>query len=152
MPTLILPYRHKPDFTLLWQTAMKLGWKTVRWPLRPPFPELKGELALYADPLTSDILRQETRLNFPEAPLDWLVHLPNDYLQRRVVYGTLGEREALTAGWEGPWFIKPARVKMFAAAVYHSLDEPVFRELEQDTPILISAPMNFTQEWRFFIG
>jgi hypothetical protein len=152
MPTLVLPFRHKPDFTLLWQTAIEQKWKTERWPLRPPFPKLDGEIVLYCDPLTSVLLTEATGLQFDEVPLDWLTRVPEQYLRRTVRFGHLSDLEAMTQGWPGPWFIKPARDKVFAAAIYNKIADVLSQSLRDDTPILVSGPITFSQEWRFFIG
>lgn len=58
----------------------------------------------------------------------------------------------MTQNWAGPWFIKPADIKVFDAAVYAAIQDSAFNDLDPTTPILISEPVEFSQEWRFFLG
>ena len=89
---LVLPFRHKPDFTLLWQTAQELKWSCVRWPLRAPFPELGNDkIVVYVDPVTAQVFCDSTGRKLTRVPLDWLPLLPIEFTKRKIRFGLLSQ-------------------------------------------------------------
>jgi hypothetical protein len=85
-----------------------------------------------------------------EPPLDLLARVPRDFLSRTVRFGALADLR----GMEGPVFVKPADPihKSFDAGVYSAVaDVRGRRPLADDTPILVSEPVEWTSEFRCFI-
>ncbi|HSI85793.1 MAG TPA: ATP-grasp domain-containing protein [Candidatus Methylacidiphilales bacterium] len=154
MCTLILPARHSSDYTALYEAAIGLKWKVARWPLKPPFPRLRGEVVFYGDPFTAALLESETKVCFEVPPFDWLSGLDFQWIKRRVCLGPLHDfellRKTVSHNAESV-FVKPAGDKVFPAGVRVALNSVETDGLDGETPILVSEVMDFSQEWRFFI-
>src|SRR6185437_11656149 len=85
-----------------------------------------------------------------EPPIDLLAQPPAELLCRPVRFGRLSELRDL----EGPIFVKPADPvhKVFDAGVYRAVRDVRGRQsIPADTPILVSAPVEWTSEFRCFI-
>ncbi|MEM0913695.1 MAG: ATP-grasp domain-containing protein [Planctomycetota bacterium] len=79
-----------------------------------------------------------------------LASVPHGLLHRSVRYATRGQIEPI----DQPAFIKPADplAKTFDAGVYHDLrDLARGRPIPDDTPVLISDPVEWSSEFRCFI-
>ena len=149
MPTLILPPRYTPDSIALWRAAIQLGWDVERlqsW--RVPACLGDRDPVVYGEPIFGEAIAQALSLALLEPSPQWLTELPTIYLQRHIHYATLGDARAdnQTA------FIKPVRDKCFLAKVYQSGDElPAGDILPDSTPVLISEPVLWEVEFRFFV-
>ncbi len=150
MPVLLLPPRYTSDSTALWSAAISEGWHVERllnW--RVPDRLVGHEAVLYGEHLFADVVADALSLALIEAPFGWLAGLPERYLLRKVDFTTLGEARERP----GPAFMKPADDKCFPARVYSSGAELPWDSsvLPDDTPVLISEPVQWTVEYRCFV-
>lgn len=146
MPTLILPDRRNTDIPLLRDAAFRLGWDTAALPYRLPEGYQPKVPVLYGDALFCDMMAAQLGVRLIEPAEDFLVHVPPHWCYRRVWLSTLGEaRQQL----RHPHFVKPAKDKSFPATVYSSGE--ALAELEEELPVLISEPVRWEVEWRFFV-
>ena len=149
MKTLILPPRYTPDSIALYGAAVEAGWEVERlqsW--RPPSHLRDKEVALYGESLFGAVVAQELALALLEPSFRWLVDLPQRYLLRDVSFTTLGDARRYTRAA----FMKPADDKCFPARVYGSGSELEASELlPENTPVLISEPVSWEVEFRFFV-
>lgn len=148
MTTLFLPPRYTPDSISLWQAALAEGWSVRRvqgWRVTE-VPD--GPLCLYGEPLFASTVAAQVGLALLAPTLDWLPHLPAEYLQRSVRFDTLTALPAFSF----PAFVKPADDKCFVAKVYDEASAlPDAQTLPTDTPILIAEPVIWEREFRCFI-
>jgi hypothetical protein len=146
MPTLILSPRYSDDSVKLWRAALELGWEVerfARW--RYPDGFAPEEPVVFGEPLFNAVVAEQLNLELLEPPIDFLVRLDPDDLQRTVRITTAAEARRLS----GPLFVKPAAPKTFAARVYACGAE--LPELPEDEPVLISDPVEWEAEFRFFV-
>jgi hypothetical protein len=146
MPTLILSPRYTDDSVKLWRAAISQGWDVERltgWRCPEGFdPE---EPVLYGEPLFNEAVAGQLGLSVIQPPEDFLVRLPQEYVRRRVqVTNAAGARKL-----PGPVFLKPPNRKVFSARVYASGAE--LPEMPDDDSVLISEPVDWLGEFRFFI-
>lgn len=146
MPTLILSPRYSDDSITLRRAAIDLGWDVMRlasWRCPEDFePE---EPVLHAEPLFNTAVAEQLGLKLVEPPEDFLVRLPREYVGRDVRLLTAAEARTLP----GPVFLKPPNQKTFRAKVYSSGAE--LPEMPGDDPVLVSDPVEWVAEFRFFI-
>ena len=149
MQTLILPPRYSTDSIALYGAAVESGWQVERLRTWRPPAHLRGkDLALYGEPLFGAVVAQELSLALLEPPFGWLADLPRPYLLRDVSFTTLGEAR----GYPRRAFIKPADDKCFPAKVYGGgADLEASDLLPENTPVLISEPVSWEVEFRFFV-
>lgn len=150
MPILILPTRYTPDTIALWKAALGLGWTAERlqsW--QPPQAWKEREPVIYGEPLFAATVAKALGLALLEPPLDWLISLPNDSLNRQVRFMTLGEAKSIA----GRAFIKPADDKCFPAQVYDSGTElAATAEGQPDVlPCLVAEPVLWDVEYRCIV-
>lgn len=149
MPTLLLSPAGIDDTTTLWRAAQQLDWAVERlqgWRI----PEwLSGDdFIIYGEGLFVEMVADHFNLALIQAPLDWLVHLPSEFLKRKVVFITLADAKEL----DTPYFIKPAQGKSFNAQVYQSGTELNLEEhIPDDTSVLVAEPVTWDIEFRCFI-
>jgi hypothetical protein len=102
----------------------------------------------YGETLLADAIAGDLGITLLEPSADWLPRLPERHRRRDVRLTTLGE--ALTLRERA--FVKPTDEKCFPARVYAdgaAIDpDPV---LPQDLPVLVSEPVVFEVEFRFFV-
>ena len=132
----------------MWRAAVAAGWRTERlagWKM----PELATrEIAFYGESLLAAHVAQSLDVSFIEAPLDWLVHLPEEYLKRRVGYRLLGEARQD----HSVRFLKPANDKAFPAKIYRTTEDfALFDAYGDELPTLESDVVPITDEYRFFV-
>ena len=149
MPTLILPPRYTSDSIRLWKTAIAIGWEVLR--LQNWRVNLDGEIdnpVVYGEPLFAKIVADKLGIKLLDPQLDWLTTLPKSYVKRQIDYLTLKEAKNI----KETTFIKPAFEKCFAAKIYSSGEQFPNKELLADeTPVLVSEPVNWTIEFRCFV-
>ena len=146
MPTLILSPRYSDDSIRLRRAAVALGWDVMRlasW--RCPDDLEPEEPVLFAEPLFNDAVAEQLGLQVVEPPEDFLARLPEEYVKRQVRLTTALEARTLP----GPVFLKPPNRKTFPARVYASGAE--LPEMPDDDPVLVSEPVEWAAEFRFFV-
>jgi len=146
---LIISRRYSDDSRLLAEAARLEGWAVFR----AQSSTLPTELAqqpcrVYAEGFLVEHLAAQVGLELLRPPDDALVHLPPDFLGRRVWFCQASEFQPPAF----PAFIKPADRKLFPAAVYQPGETVLGLEtLHADDPLLISDPVTFLREYRFFV-
>jgi hypothetical protein len=146
---LVLSPRFTPDSIALRRVALEEKWLVERLSsYRVPEGLRQRRIALYGEALFTTIVAQELNHVLLEAPANWLMSLPKDYLQRELVLSTLAEARII----ETPRFIKPAEGKYFAAKVYQNADElPPKESQAEGMPVYLAEPVNWLKEFRCFI-
>ena len=149
VPTLVLSHRYGPDSNALFAAALAAGWDVERLhSFRCPDGLAARDPVFYGETLLADAIVGELGLVLLEPTADWLPRLPQRHRLRDVRLTTLAE--ALTI--RGRVFVKPTDEKCFPARVYADgpsiAPDPV---LPQDLPVLVSEPVVFEVEFRFFI-
>ncbi len=110
--------------------------------------DLSDGIALYGEPLFVSFVAEALRLHPIEPPLGFLARLPVELRKREVQFATLDEAGRI----EKPAFIKPASEKTFAAQIYaNGAALPTLDWLPDDTPVLISEPVQWEVEFRCFV-
>lgn len=152
-PFLVLPPRYTDDSNALWRAAIAANWDIARltdWrvPVELRERNLTNGIAVYGEPLFVAVVAEALHLEPIEPPLDFLPQLPFNLRGRAVQITTLGEARRI----EKAAFIKPAGEKTFAAQVYESgAALPPLEWLENETPVLISEPVQWEVEFRCFV-
>jgi hypothetical protein len=147
-PVLILSPRYTDDARLVRSAALEAGWEVVRaqgWRLESG--RVGGRWAVYGEPLFGRLIAEQLGGALVEPALDWLARLDGRWVGRGVRAMTVGEARGLV----GPWFIKPADDKRFAAAVYEG-GAALPPLVEDEAPALVSEVVAWEQEWRFFVA
>jgi hypothetical protein len=130
--------------------ALAAGWDAVRltsW--RVPASLSQRDPVLYGEPLFADVVAGALGIALFQATFDWLPSLPQRYLQRLVTSTSL----TTARQYAHPAFIKPADDKCFPAQIYASGAElPDDAVLPSETPVLISALVSWTVEYRCFVA
>jgi hypothetical protein len=149
MPTLVLSHRYSPDSNALFGAALAAGWDVERLhSFRCPEGLAARDPVFYGETLLADAIMEDLEIVLLEPTADWLPRLPHHHRLRDVRLTTL--EEALTI--RERVFIKPTDEKCFPAKVYADgaalKADPV---LPLDLPVLVSEPVVFEVEFRFFI-
>jgi hypothetical protein len=149
MTTLLLPPRHTDDARLIWRAAIAEGWSTLRLPSWTVPNDLRTrDLAFYGEPLLAAHIAGSLKVCFVEPQLDWLTTVPFEYLLRKIQFSTLADARRL----KERAFVKPADDKAFRPQVFANGAAIHANELyEPHLPVLISEPVNFELEYRFFV-
>lgn len=146
---LVLSRRYSDDSRLLAEAARLQGWTVYRSQSSTLLPELAGQpCRVYAEGFVAEHFAVQLGLNLLRPPDDALVRLSPEMLGRKVWFCRAGDFHRP----DFPAFVKPADQKLFPAAVY-SPDEPIpgLDTLQPDDPILVSEPVAFVREYRFFV-
>jgi ATP-grasp domain, R2K clade family 2 len=125
---------------------MALGWDVERlnsW--RVPENFAPDEPVIYGEPLFAEAIAEQLGLALVQPVDSFLVCLPPDYVKRWVSLLTAVEARSLP----GPVFLKPPGQKAFPASVYR--DGSHLPELAENEPVLVSEPVDWLAEFRFFI-
>jgi hypothetical protein len=133
----------------MWRAAVHTGWDVERIRGYEIDPALAArEPVLYGETLLADALAEPLGLAFLEPTADWLPGLPLAYRKRAIRLSTLGDARASTERS----FVKPPDEKWFGAAVYATgAAIEVAEGMEDGYPVLISEPVHFEIEYRFFV-
>jgi len=144
-----MPARYSDDSLRLRSAALKKNWRTERLQIwRAPDHLKNEEIVLYGEPLFAAAIAEQLDIGLIEPTHDLLARIPEKYLIRKVLFTTLGEARL----WKERAFIKPADEKCFAARVYENGQElPVRAGLSENTPTLISEPVDWELEARVFL-
>jgi hypothetical protein len=149
VPTLVLSHRYSPDSNALFAVALAAGWDVERLhSFRCPEGLAARDPVFYGETILADAILDDLGIMLLEPTDDWLLRLPHRYRARDVRLTTLAE--ALTLRERA--FVKPTDEKCFPARVYANgtsiHPNPV---LPPDLPVLVSEPVVFEVEFRFFV-
>lgn len=149
MPTLVLSHRYSADSNALFSAALAAGWDVERLhSFRCPEGLAERSPVYYGETLLADAISDDLGIVFLEPAADWLPRLPLRHRLRDVKLLTLAEAIVLPERI----FAKPTDDKCFPARVYENgaaIDpDPM---LTRDLPVLVSEPVRFDIEFRFFI-
>ena len=149
--TLILSSRYTSDTIALNKVASEKGWhieRTQNWRISEHF-EMPENLAVYGESLFGAVVSSQIEISLIEPPFNWLAKLPKKYTLRDIEFVNFGEAK----DYKKKAFIKPADDKCFPAKVYESGEDlKEFTSLQENTPVLISEPVKWNSEFRFFIA
>ncbi|MFT3773579.1 MAG: ATP-grasp domain-containing protein [Minicystis sp.] len=148
-PTLVLSHRYSPDSNALFTAALAAGWDVERLhTFRCPEGLAARDPVFYGETILADAITDDLGIALLEPTADWLPRLPQRHRLRDVRLVTLAEALAIRERV----FVKPTDEKCFPARVYAdgaAIDpDPV---LPQDLPVLVSEPVVFEIEFRFFV-
>jgi len=147
MPALLVYSRYTPSTRALLRTASALGWETARVETRPPAGLEAQELAIFGTPPLAYELAEATGRLLLSCPVGWEAQLPPRYLGRWLQSSTFAEAK----GQSPPFFLKPALSKSFEPGVY-SVEDLASLEVPPEARVLISEPVHFECELRFFVA
>jgi hypothetical protein len=149
VPTLVLSHRYSSDSNALFSAALGLGWDVERLhSFRCPEGLGAREPVFYGETLLADAIAEDLDIVLLEPTADWLPRLPLRHRLRDIRLLTL--KNALTI--QERIFAKPTDEKCFPARVYDNgaaIDPDP--QLARDLPVLVSEPVQFAIEFRFFI-
>jgi ATP-grasp domain, R2K clade family 2 len=149
---LILPPRYSVDSIALYQAAAAIeNWKVERlqgWRIPENFNKDRN-FAIYGESLFGAVVSEQLNLSLIEPHFEWLANLPQKFTLREIHSVTFKEAKEHNI----KSFFKPADDKCFPAKVYDSgsqLNE--FTSLSENTPVIISEPVKWNAEFRFFVA
>lgn len=117
--------------------------RLMEW--RPPEHFNPEDPVLYAEPWFNDVVAEHLGLRVVAPPDYFLVALPAEYVGRRVRLTSAVEARTIS----DRMFLKPPNRKVFPARIYSSGAE--LPELPEDDPVLVSDPVEWTAEFRYFV-
>lgn len=149
VPTLVLSHRYSADSNALFSAALAAGWDVERLhSFRCPEGLAARDPVYYGETLLADAVADDLGIVLLEPTADWLPLLPERYRLRDIRVMTLEEALAIPRRV----FVKPTDEKCFPARVYDdgaAIDpDPL---LARDLPVLVSEPVRFEIEFRFFV-
>ena len=151
MPLLLLtPREDIRDTFLLADAAKELGWEVQRassyQPNRSQYPQ--EEVVLYGETFFTTLVAQKLSYVVLEPDFDMLAKFPQRYLKRDVQSMTLEQARQ----FKTPVFVKPADGnKAFDSQVYENGSKLPSKYLAKTLPVLVSAPVNWSVEYRCFV-
>jgi hypothetical protein len=101
----------------------------------------------YGSQTFGEVIAQQMGWTLKQNSFDWLAKLPIEYTKRKIEFMTLGEAKKITERK----FIKPADDKCFDAKVYEAGEFQPHAIIQDDYPVLVSEPVEFTLEYRCFV-
>jgi hypothetical protein len=148
MPVLIVTPRTDISAThTLLDAAKKRGWEAIRAEGYKPDIQ-QNEVVLYGETLFTTMAARHLKYAILEPTFDWLAHISRHYLLRDVAIMTLQEARKITV----PKFVKAADGnKAIHAEVYTTGQDLPSRYISQNLPVLVSDPVSWQTEFRFFI-
>jgi hypothetical protein len=149
VPTLVLSHRYSPDSNALFTAALAAGWDVERLHAFRCSEGLAARAPVfYGETILADAIADDLGIALLEPTSDWLPRLPERHRLRDVRLMMLAD--ALTI--RERVFVKPTDEKCFPARVYADgaalNPDPV---LPPDLPVLVSEPVVFEVEFRFFV-
>jgi hypothetical protein len=150
LPTLILSHRYSSDSNALFSAVNSVGWDVERLhSFYCPDSLKEKEIIFYGETILADAICNDLNLALFEPNYDWLPNLPYQYRLRTIELTSFQE----VCNNLFPKFIKPVDEKWFPAKVYFSTKElKSDYSGSDDLQILISEPVIFETEFRFFIA
>ncbi len=151
MPFLLLtPREDIRDSSRLADAARQLGWRVERvssyQPSREQYPE--NDIVFWGETFFTTLVSGRLTYAILEPDFDQLATFPAVYLKRDVQVMTLEAARQIGT----PIFAKPADGnKAFESQVYRSGAELPTRYLAKTMPVLVSAPVEWAVEYRFFV-
>jgi hypothetical protein len=147
--TLVLSHRYSPDSNALFGAALAAGWDVERLhSFRCPEGLAARDPVFYGETILADAIAEDLGIALLEPTDSFLPSLPERHRRRDVRLTTLAEALEL----RGRVFVKPTDEKCFPARVYADgaaiAPDPV---LPPDLPVLVSEPVVFEVEFRFFV-
>lgn len=140
----------------LQMAARHLGWDThgahFGWRLPDEIISSNDVGVPYGSQTFCEVISQQMNWELIANPHDWLAKLPREYLKRDVRFYLLGDVRHIK--FNKPMFIKPADYKLFPAKVYEpgEFNPPASDVAPDDTPVLVSEPVEFIEEYRAFVS
>lgn len=151
MTTLILPPRYSVDSIALYQAATAESWQVERlqgWRIPEKF-DTDRNFAIYGESLFGAVISDQLNLELIEPHFNWLDLLPKKFKLREIKCVNFAEAKKL----DETAFFKPADDKCFPAKIYQSGKDLIeFTSLSENTPVIISEPVKWNTEFRFFIA
>jgi hypothetical protein len=147
--TLLLASYSLPSARQLASAAARKGWQSCALDESLLVP-ITGPRTFYGGSDRAAEYASRFELSLIEPPLDLVARVPADLLARTVRFGTLAAMRHLP----GPIFVKPADpiLRSFDAGVYHCVADVRGRKaIDEQTPVLVSEPVEWTAEYRCFI-
>jgi len=133
--------------------ARARGWDThgahFGWRLPEEIIESNVAGCPYGSQTFCEVMSQQMGWGLIGNPHDWLTKFPLEFLKREVKFYTL--KEARNLEFEGYRFIKPADDKCFDAKLYEYTEFNPPACVLDDTPVLVSDPADFVEEYRCFV-
>lgn len=150
-PLLLLAPRITDDTKAMWKAALDLGWSVQRipnWRVPEGIAANHRQISIYGEPLFAEAVADQLNLVLLEPSIDWLTTVPREYLHRDIQMMTLADARQCS----NRAFVKPADGKIFEPKVYETGSElPDQALVDQDIPVLRSAPVDFRLEVRSFV-
>ncbi|QJW95276.1 ATP-grasp domain-containing protein [Frigoriglobus tundricola] len=129
--------------------AEAVGWSVLAGDV-DPLPPAVDEPAVYVTTDRAVATAAALDLALLEPTFDLLTRVPERFLRRQVEAATFGDLDRLA----GRTFVKPADPldKWFDAGVYSDVrDIRVRNQLRPDAPVLLSEPVEWSVEFRYFV-
>jgi hypothetical protein len=145
--TLVLSAWSLPAARPLADTARAAGWAAAAL---DDTPSIAGDVVYYGTTDRALEAADRFRLALLEPPLDLLARLPLEFRRRAVEFARFGDLGRL----KQPTFVKPADAlnKAFDAGVYgNARDIRAPRGVDEQTPVLVSEPIEWSAEYRCFV-
>lgn len=139
--------------------ARELNWEVVGaecgWRLTDEMIATHDVGVPYGSQTFCEVISQQMNWKLIENPHDWLAKLPQEFLKRDVKFILLKEFREMSFIrnfiFNNTLFIKPADAKCFDAKVYQPGEFNPPDVVEDNTPVLISEPVEFVEEYRCFV-
>lgn len=133
--------------------ARELGWDVhgahFGWRLPDEIIASKAIGVPYGSQTFCEVISQQMNWLLTQNSFDWLANIPKEYLKRDVSFALLSAVRNMP--FDKLKFIKPADDKCFDAKIYQPGEFNPPSILPHDTPVLISDPVEFVEEYRCFV-
>jgi len=133
--------------------AKSIGWNVHEahfgWRLPNKIIESNQVGVPYGSQTFCKVIAKQMRWNLSENSNDWLTGLKDEFLKREISFCKLEDVRKLD--FKGLKFIKSVDGKWFNAKLYKKEDFDPSPITLNDTPVLVSSPVNFTEEYRCFV-
>lgn len=150
-PYLILSSLFWPDSRVLRQTAINLGWKTLRLEksrLPEWFEEKSAQYALFYTAPQAFNVAKLLSIVLLGCDAYWLSSLPQEFVKREIAISLLKQAFKISQ----TRFVKPALSKSFRAGIYNQDSlRCVTRDLPDDLLVCIAEPVVWLAEYRCFV-